>query len=128
MGGRRTRGGQEVLFARSQVALAARLAGVPAIDSVVVDFHDDAGFDADAELGRAIGYRGKLCIHPAQVERANRAFGASAEEVARARALIAAWEAGVAEGRGAVSFEGTMVDLPIVRVAMQTLARGDAGA
>ena len=128
MGGRRTAGGQEVLFARSQVALAARLAGVPAIDSVVVDFRDDAGFDADAELGRAIGYRGKLCIHPGQVERANRAFGASPEEVARARALIAAWEAGVAEGRGAVNFEGTMVDLPIVRMAMETLSRGGASA
>jgi citrate lyase subunit beta / citryl-CoA lyase len=75
LGGRRTAAGDEVLYARSRVVLAARLAGVPCLDQVVVDFRDDAGFEADAEAGRALGYRGKLCIHPRQATIANRVFG-----------------------------------------------------
>jgi citrate lyase subunit beta / citryl-CoA lyase len=124
LGGRRTAGAEEALYARSRVALAARLAGVAAIDRVVVDFRDDAGFERDAEAGRAIGYRGKLCIHPAQVPLANAAFGASAEEVERARALLAAWEEGAERGVAAVEFEGTMVDGPALRMARETIARG----
>ena len=78
LGGRRTAGGEEALFARSRVALAARVAGVAALDQVVVDFRDDAAFERDAEAGRAIGYRGKLCIHPAQVPDRQRASSAPA--------------------------------------------------
>lgn len=124
LGGRRTAGGAEVLYARSRVALAARIAGVAAIDQVVIDFRDAEGFRCDAEAGRAIGYRGKLCIHPSQVEVANDVFGASEEEVARARALLAAWEEGAARGVAAVDFEGEMVDGPALRMARDTIARG----
>ena len=127
LGGRRTAGGEEVLYARSRVALAARLAGVSAIDQVVVDFRDDAGFGRDAEAGRALGYRGKLCIHPAQVPLANAVFGASEEEIARARALLAAWEEGAARGIAAVEFEGAMVDGPALRMARDTIERGGQG-
>jgi citrate lyase subunit beta/citryl-CoA lyase len=123
LGGRRTREGQEVLYARSRVALATRLAGVPSLDQVVVDFRDDAVFAADAERGRAIGFRGKLCIHPRQVAIANQVFGASPEEVERARALLAAWEEGKAAGVAAISFEAAMVDGPAVRMALDTLER-----
>lgn len=124
VGGRRTAGGAEVLYARSRVALAARLAEVPALDQVVVDFRDEAAFAADAEAGRAIGYRGKLCIHPSQVTVANRVFGAGAEEVERARALLAAWEEAAARGVAVVEFEGAMVDGPALRMARDTIARG----
>jgi citrate lyase subunit beta/citryl-CoA lyase len=123
LGGRRTAGGEEVLFARSRVALAARLAGVPTLDQVVVDFRDEAAFERDAEAGRAIGYRGKLCIHPSQVPIANRVFGASGEEVERARALLATWEEGAARGVAAVEFEGAMVDGPALRMARDTIER-----
>jgi citrate lyase subunit beta/citryl-CoA lyase len=124
MGGRRTPGGEEVLFARSRVALAARLAGVASLDQVVVDFRDEEAFERDAAAGRAIGYRGKLCIHPAQVPIANRVFGASPREVERARALLAAWEEGAARGVAAVEFEGAMIDGPALRMARDTIARG----
>jgi citrate lyase subunit beta / citryl-CoA lyase len=129
LGGRRSAGGEEVLYARSRVALAARLAGVAAIDQVVVDFRDEAAFERDAAAARAIGYRGKLCIHPSQVPLANAAFGASAEEVGRARALLAAWEEGAERGVAAVEFEGAMVDGPALRMARETIARaGEEGA
>lgn len=126
LGGRRTPGGQEALFARSAVALAARLAGVPVLDQVVVDFRDEDLFERDAEAGRAIGYRGKLCIHPGQVPIANRVFGADPEEVERARALLAAWDEAAARGVAAVEFDGAMVDGPALRMARDTIERGEA--
>jgi citrate lyase subunit beta/citryl-CoA lyase len=124
LGGRRTPAGDEVLFARSKVALAARLAGVPSLDQVVVDFRDEPLFERDAEAGRAIGYRGKLCIHPTQVAIANRVFGAGPEEVDRARAVLAAWKEGAARGVAAVEFDGAMVDGPALRMARDTIDRG----
>jgi citrate lyase subunit beta / citryl-CoA lyase len=123
LGGRRTPGGEEALYARSRVALAARVAGVNAIDQVVVDFRSEDAFRRDAEAGRAIGYRGKLCIHPSQVPVANAVFGASPEEVERARALLAAWQEGATRGVAAVEFDGTMVDGPALRMARETLDR-----
>lgn len=123
MAGRRTSDSQEVLFARSQVALAARLGGVPALDQVVTNVRDDAAFERDAAAGRAIGYRGKLCIHPAQVPIANAVFGATEAEVEHARRLIAAWEDASARGVGAVAVDGEMVDEPVLRMARDTLAR-----
>src|ERR1700744_1742106 len=68
IGGRRSGEGTEVLYARSQVCLGAYLAGVPAIDQAVVGLGDDEFFLADAQAGRSVGYQGKICIHPRQVE------------------------------------------------------------
>lgn len=121
MGGVRTDDGLEVLFARSQVALAARLAGVPVLDQVVTAFGDDGRFLADAAVGRSIGYSGKLCIHPAQVPLANQCFSPSPEERGRARALLAAWEEALARGEASVGFEGQMVDEPLARRARALL-------
>ena len=121
MGGVRTDDGLEVLYARSQVALAARLAGIPVLDQVVTAFGDDERFLSDAAMGRSIGYSGKLCIHPAQVPLANQCFSASAEEQERARALLAVWDAAQARGQAAVAFEGQMIDEPLARRARALL-------
>jgi citrate lyase subunit beta/citryl-CoA lyase len=121
MGGVRTESSTEVLYARSRVALAARLAGIVAIDQVVTMFGDDARFLADAAVGRSLGYRGKLCIHPAQVPLAHGAFAPSPEELARARRLLDAYEAAVARGVAAITFEGQMVDEPVARHARALL-------
>jgi citrate lyase subunit beta/citryl-CoA lyase len=123
IGGRRTTGGDEVLFARSRVVLAAHVAGVVPIDQAVVDVRDDDAFRADARRGRDLGYRGKICIHPRQAELANEAFGASAEEVDHARRLLAAWEEAAGRGVGAIAFEGAMVDEPALTMARETLRR-----
>lgn len=121
MGGRRTAANAEVLYARSKVALAARLGGVTAIDQVVTELRDEDVFVADAEQGRALGYRGKLCIHPAQVPWANRVFSASEDELDRARRLVEAYDAATTEGRAAIEFEGQMVDEPLARQARSIL-------
>lgn len=122
LGGARTAGGLEVLYARSQVALAARLAGVPALDIVVTALNNEAVFREDAGLGRAMGYSGKLCIHPAQVALAHDIFGATPAQLARARALLQAAHEAAARGHGAFSFEGQMVDEPMLAAARAILA------
>ena len=123
MGGVRTAGNGEVAYARAEVALAARLAGVALLDMVVTDFGDDERFSREAAEARALGYGGKLCIHPAQVPLANAAFVPSAGEVDRARRLLAAYDAAVAEGHAAIAFEGQMVDEPLARRARALVAR-----
>jgi len=127
MGGVRTESNTEVLYARSQVALAARLAGVHALDQIVPSFSDEERFVRDAREGAAIGYRGKLCIHPSQVPLANQVFSPSADEVDHARRLLDAYERAHAAGEAAVAFEGQMVDEPMARRARDVIAATEAG-
>ncbi len=122
MGARRTAEGTEVLYARSKVVLAARAARIIALDQVVVEVRDDEQFKRDANAGRNLGYHGKMCLLPRQVELANACFGPSAAEVDHARRLISAYEAAKAEGRGAIDFEGRMVDEPLLKRAAAVLA------
>jgi citrate lyase subunit beta/citryl-CoA lyase len=122
MGGVRTRSGDEVVFARSSVALAARLAGVTVVDQVVTDFRDDERFREEAAAARAMGYHGKLCIHPGQVELANVAFVPSLQEVEHATRLLAAYDESSAAGLAAIDFEGQMVDEPLAAQARRVLA------
>ena len=117
IGGRRTRAGAEVLYARSRVALAAHLAGLPALDQVVTDVADDEHFLADAGGGRDLGYQGKMCIHPRQVALAHRVFTPTPAELAHAREIVAAAQSGVAV------VDGQMADEAHVRMARTTLAR-----
>ncbi|QJY49756.1 HpcH/HpaI aldolase/citrate lyase family protein [Pseudonocardia broussonetiae] len=117
LGGRRTADGHEVLYARSRVALAGRLSGVPVLDQVVVAVHDDDAFRREAGHARDLGYAGKLCIHPAQVPLAHEAFTPSEAEVAHARAVVEA----SAQGVGLV--DGQMVDDVHVRMARAVLER-----
>ena len=122
IGGVRTKNNTEVMYARSRVAMAARMASVPALDQVVVDYHDDARFTEEALMARSFGFQGKLCIHPSQVTLANSAFTPSADELAWARGVVEAAEVAEGEGSGVVSFNATMVDAPIVLRARQLLA------
>lgn len=122
MAGVRTEGNQEVLYARSQVALAGRLAGVPVLDQVVTDFRNGEAFEREVREARAIGYQGKLCIHPSQVSIANLGFLPSEEEVDHARRLLEAYKRASAAGVAAIDFEGQMVDEPLADRARQILA------
>jgi citrate lyase subunit beta / citryl-CoA lyase len=121
MGGRRTASGLEVLYARSEVVLAGRLAGVPMIDQAVVAVEDDAAFTADAETGRALGYVGKICVHPRQVALAHNVFTPGEAEVEEARRVLQA----AASGVGVV--DGLMVDAVHIRMARQVLERAGVG-
>ncbi|MEM9520301.1 MAG: CoA ester lyase [Actinomycetota bacterium] len=125
MGGVRTPANDEVAYARAQVALAGRLAEVTVIDQIVADFKDDARCRHECLDARAMGYGGKLCIHPAQVAIANESFLPSAEEVDRARRLLAAYDEGKARGVASIAFEGQMVDEPVAVQARRILAQAD---
>lgn len=128
VGGRRTRRGDEVLAARSWVLMAARAAGVMAIDQAVVDIRDDALFLDDAANGRNLGYQGKICVSPGQVKLAHSAFSPTQQERAFAARLVAACEAAAARGLGTIDFEGRMVDEPLLRQARQVLSLPEDGA
>lgn len=117
LGGRRSPAGLEVLYARSQVVLAARLAGVPVLDQVVTAIDDAEAFRVDAAVGRDLGYAGKICIHPGQVALAHEVFTPAREEIDRARRVLAAESAGVAV------VDGEMVDAVHIKLARQVLAR-----
>ncbi len=123
VGGSRSARGDEVLYARSRVLLAARLGGAAAIDQAVVEIGDDEKFVADAEAGRAIGYAGKICVHPRQVDLAHRVFSPSPADVEHARAVLR-----MAERSGVGLVEGRMTDDVHVRWARQLLERAHDGS
>ena len=118
VGGARTDGGAEVLYARSQVLLAARLGGVAAIDQAVMAVRDDERFITDARDGAALGYTGKICVHPRQVELAHEVFTPTEAQVEHAEAVLR-----VAAAGGVGTVDGQMVDDVHVRMARQVLAR-----
>ena len=109
--------------ARCGVVLAAKARGIAAIDSVFLSVKDDDAFRKDAELGLGLGYDGKLCIHPRQVEIATAVYTPSGEAVERALRIIAAWEQATAEGRGVFALDGVMIDAPLVALQRRVLAR-----
>ncbi len=105
-----------------QVVLAARAYGVAPIDAVSNDFRDLAAFDAECAEGRAMGFDGKMLIHPAQIEPANRRFGPSDEDIAAARKIVAAFDAPEAQGQGAINIDGEMVERLHLEEARKLLA------
>lgn len=92
--------------------LSAVAAGVQPVDGVYVDFRDEAAFRRDCEIGAAMGYTGKVTIHPNQIPIVNEYFTPSANEIAEARELLEALEENRKRGRMAFSFKGEMVDVP----------------
>lgn len=125
LGGVRTVGNDEVFLARSQMGMASRLTGVPVIDQIVADFSDSKRFVKEAEQARALGFSGKLCIHPSQVHLANQSFSPSAEEIIRAEELLTAYDQAVSQGSASVVFDGQMVDEALAKQARRVLGRSN---
>jgi citrate lyase subunit beta/citryl-CoA lyase len=110
------------------MALAAVAAGLQpmGLPGTVAEFTDEDAYRAVAMKARRIGMRGSICIHPAQVPVINEVFGGSVEEAERARRLLAVFDASVAAGKGAIAYEGKMIDEPIAIRARRFLERYDA--
>jgi citrate lyase subunit beta/citryl-CoA lyase len=113
---------------RSLVLIGARAGGVQAIDAVFTDLGDLDGLRREAAMAMAMGFDGKITIHPAQVEIVNECFTPTADAVAGARALIAAYEEHAASGVAAFRFEGQMVDAAHHARAQRVLARAGVTA
>ena len=114
--------GAECYYARSAVAIAARAAGVAALDGPFVGFRDPDGLRTDAGNARQMGYTGKFAIHPAQIDIINATFSPQPDDIAYARQVVAAWDEAEAAGRGSLSIDGRMVDVPVVKRAQNLLA------
>jgi len=126
IGAIRTAEGMEVFYARSAVVLHAKAFGLQAIDSPFVQLNDEPGLVAETTRALQMGYTGKLAIHPKQVVPIQQAFTPSAEEIARAQALIAAHDTQQSAGTGVFAYEGKMIDMPMIRAAETVIARAKA--
>ena len=110
----------ELIYFRSQLVLASRLAGLaPPIDSPSVAIDDSAEVERDAQRARRLGFGAKLCIHPRQLAAVNRSFSASEAERAWARRVLAT---AASSGGAAVALDGQMIDKPVILRAQAILA------
>ncbi len=112
-----------VYHARCTLVIAAKACGVAPIDTVYLAVNDDEAFRRDAEVGRTLGFEGKLCIHPRQVGIANAVYTPAPEQIAYALRVIDAWERVRAEARGVFTLDGKMIDAPLVAVQQRVLVR-----
>ena len=123
---RATSGRLPLLHALSAVVLAARVAGVLALDAVYNDLQDGAGLESECVQGRDLGFDGKTLIHPGQLAAANRVYGVSETEAQAARDLLQAWQEAEEQGLGVVQHAGRMIEELHARQARDTLGRWEA--
>ena len=112
-------------YARNRVIIAARAAGIDAIDGPYLDFKNPQGYRRECMRSKALGMAGKWAIHPGQIDIANEVFSPTAEEVARARQIDALYREAQASGQGAVAFEGKMIDVAVIRSARNIIQKAD---
>lgn len=110
-------------LAMQTIVAAARTRGLRAVDGPYAAFKDEDGLKRACAIGRSLGFDGKWCIHPAQVATVTTAFSPSEREIARAREIVAAYDAALTEGRGAVGVGGAMIDEASLRACRQILAQ-----
>ena len=121
LGGVRRTDNREVLLARSQISQATRLAGIHAIDMVVSDFKDEKRFIEEAAEARSLGFTGKLCIHPDQVNLTNKAFRPTEEELEWAQEVVKEFEKAIERGEASIAIGSEMIDEPIYKRAQTTI-------
>ena len=121
IGTQRTLDGRESFLARSQVVNAARAAGVQPIDTVFSDVTDMEGLRQSVLEAKSLGFDGKGCIHPRQIQVINEAFAPSSEEINRAKKIVTAFEQAGAKGLGVVALGSKMIDPPVVKRAQRTI-------
>lgn len=112
-----------VYHARCQLILAARAAGVDAVDTIYLNIQDYEGLRAEAAQAAGLGFTGKLAIHPAQLPIIHEAFTPSPERVKRAERILEAWRQAEAEGRGVVALDGDLIERPVVEAEQRLLER-----
>jgi citrate lyase subunit beta-like protein len=123
MGATRTPEALELLYARSRLVMYAAAFGLQAIDLVTVNFRELEVLEHEAAQGAQMGYSGKQVIHPAQIVPTQKAFTPSEKDVAAAERVLAEAARYAAEGKGAFTLDGQMVDGPVIRRAESILAR-----
>ena len=124
MGINMTDSGKELDYPRARIAIACRAAGLrPPIDTpYMINIKDTASITTDAERARRLGFQGKLCVHPVQVDICNKVFSPTEEEVIFAKKVIEAFQSAESEGIGVIQINGKLIDLPILERARQIVS------
>ncbi|MGH4037264.1 MAG: aldolase/citrate lyase family protein [Sphaerochaeta sp.] len=118
---RRSPGGLELSFARSMILMAARSAGISAIDTVFSDLNDMEGFRSEVEMIKQLGFDGKSIINPRQIETIVEIFSPTEKEIIAALEIVDVMKEAAKMGKGVVSLHGKMVDKPIIERAKRVL-------
>ncbi|QDR80009.1 aldolase/citrate lyase family protein [Sporomusa termitida] len=118
----RSKDGKELFVPRSQLLLAARAAGIDAIDTVFADINDEETFIAEVNLIKQLGFDGKSVINPRQVRIVHQIFTPTEKEIAQAGRVIAAYNAAIERNSGVINLDGKMIDTPMVLRAERVLA------
>ena len=127
MGLQRSEEAREIEWPRAQLATAAAAADLAAIDTPEPDYTDMEHLERDSSYARSIGFRGKYCIHPGQVEVVNRVFSPTGQEIAEAKDVVRLLDTeGIAKGRAAIPVNGKMIDTPIYWQAKRLLRWAEA--
>ncbi len=121
IGAQRTNEGRESFYARSVIVNAARAAGIQPIDTVFSDVQDMEGLRASVLEAKSLGFDGKGCIHPRQIQPIHEAFAPTPEEIERAKRIVLAFEEAEKKGLGVVSLGSKMIDPPVVKRAIRTI-------
>ena len=121
----RTEGDAEIAYPRSVVGVAARAAGVLALDTPYFGYRDPEGLARDIEAAKRFGFAGKFAIHPAQVDTINAAFSPSPAEIEHARRVVAAFEEAERSGSGSTSLDGEMIDIAVAVRARDLLTTAE---
>ena len=117
----RTPGGDELRLARETIVVAARAAGIDALDTVYSNLNDMETFRQEVEHLKTLGFDGKSIINPRQIEVINEVFAPKEKEITKARAIIAAIKEAEAKGSGVIALNGKMIDRPVVIRAQRTI-------
>jgi malyl-CoA/(S)-citramalyl-CoA lyase len=117
--------GHRMHYPLSRMVVAAKAAGLAALDGPYGDFSDAEGLRQSAQLALALGCDGKWAIHPSQIALINTLFAPAPEQVAEARRIVAAYEQGEARGLGAIAVDGKLVDAASIKLARNILAQAD---
>ena len=122
----RTKGGEELFNARTQVLWAAKAAGIQAIDSIFADVNDMEGLRRETELVKRLGYTGKSLVNPRQIDVIHEVFAPKLDEIEYALQVIDAIKRARLMGTGVISLGGRMVDAPVVKRAVRVLRTAHA--
>jgi citrate lyase subunit beta/citryl-CoA lyase len=115
--------GHRFHYAMQRIVVAARGAGLRALDGPVADYRDEEGLRRSCLIARSLGFDGKWCIHPVQIGIVNEVFSPTEREVEWAKKVVAAYEEANAAGSGSVSVDGQMIDAASIKLARNTLGK-----
>jgi len=121
LGIKRTKEGEEIFYARNQVAIACRTMKVDSIDTPFTDTSDFEGLEADTKKAKSLGLTGKAAISPKHIETIHSVYAPTGDEIKHAKRVLDAMELAESEGKGVFSLDGKMVDAPVINRAKNTV-------